>query len=45
MKKSLIRSGKHIDQFFDGLIQSILTLHSQVKEDYRKKIDENQLQI
>eukprot|EP00347_Sterkiella_histriomuscorum_P016668 403352312 len=44
MKKSMIRSGKHIDQFFDGLINSILLVHQEVKEQYRQKIDENTLQ-
>ena len=28
VKKSMLKSGKHIDLFFDSLIQSILRLHS-----------------
>ncbi|CDW87924.1 protein kinase domain containing protein [Stylonychia lemnae] len=44
-KKSSIRSGKHIDQFFDGIFQSILVLHQQVKDKYRERIDDNQLQF
>lgn len=35
VKKSMIRSGKHIDAFFDTVIQDILKLHSQVKDAYR----------
>lgn len=31
----MLKSGKHIDAFFDGLIKEILKLHSSVKEQYR----------
>ena len=29
----MIRSGKHIDLFFDGLIQEILKLHMEIKSE------------
>jgi hypothetical protein len=35
VKKSMIKSGKHIDRFFDGLIKEILKLHTHVKDLYR----------
>lgn len=31
----MLKSGKHIDAFFDDLIKEILKLHSSVKEQYR----------
>ena len=40
VKKSMIHSGKHIDSFFDNLIQSILQLHTHIKDQYRQQIDE-----
>jgi len=35
VKKSMLKSGKHIDAFFDGLIKEVLSLHASVKERYR----------
>jgi hypothetical protein len=40
VKKSMIHSGKHIDSFFDTLIQSILHLHTHIKDQYRQQLDE-----
>ena len=40
VKKSMIHSGKHIDSFFDHLIQSILHLHTHIKDQYRQNLDE-----
>lgn len=36
VKKSMLKSGKHIDAFFDSLIKEILKLHTQVKDQYRQ---------
>jgi len=36
----MIHSGKHIDSFFDHLIQSILHLHTHIKDQYRQNLDE-----
>ena len=36
----MIQSGKHIDAFFDDLIQNILQLHSHIKDQYRQQIEE-----
>ena len=40
VKKSMIQSGKHIDAFFDSLIQNILQLHTSIKEKYRQNLEE-----
>ena len=44
VKKSTIKSGKHIDQFFDSIIQEILQVHMKVKEEQRQKLEENEIQ-
>jgi hypothetical protein len=31
-----MQSGKHIDKFFDGIIQDILKVHTKVKEKHRE---------
>ena len=33
--KASLKSGKHIDVFFDNLIQPIIKLHNNTKEQYR----------
>jgi len=33
--KNTVKAGKHIDKFFDSLIQSIIELHNNIKENYR----------
>ena len=38
--KSTIKSGKHIDKFFDTLIQNIIQLHNNIKETYRSQIND-----
>lgn len=40
VKKSMLKSGKHIDAFFDTLIKDILVLHQSVKEQYRAAQEE-----
>jgi len=38
VRKSAMQSGKHIDKFFDGLIQDILRVHTRVKEKHREHL-------
>ena len=37
--KSTIKSGKHIDKFFDTLIQNLIETHANIKQDYRERAD------
>lgn len=38
--KATIRSGKHIDKFFDSLMQDLISLHNSLKEHYRSTMEE-----
>ena len=38
--KSILRSGKHLDKFFDDLIQDIILLHNKMKEEYRADVED-----
>lgn len=37
--KSTLRSGKHIDKYFDELIQEIILIHNKIKERHRDRIE------
>ena len=37
--KTSLKSGKHIDVFFDNLIQSLINLHNHTKEAYRENLE------
>jgi len=39
-----VKSGKHIDKYFDDLIQEIIQMHNQIKQRYRSQIEQKMSQ-